>query len=76
MHGEGIFTWKDNRKYIGSYVNDKKEGYGEFTWPSGKVYKGNWKDGKQDGDGELFNTQTGEKLSGSWKRGSRLSSGI
>lgn len=40
MHGKGTFTWPDNRKYVGDYVNDKKEGYGEFIWPDGKVYKG------------------------------------
>jgi len=40
MHGKGIFTWSDNRKYVGEYINDKKEGYGEFFWPDGKIYKG------------------------------------
>ena len=47
MHGKGVFTWDDQRKYDGQYVNDKKEGYGEFYWPDGRVYKGNWKNGKQ-----------------------------
>ena len=23
MHGKGIFTWKDGRKYDGEYVDDK-----------------------------------------------------
>ena len=43
MHGEGEFTFIDGKKYIGTYVEDKKEGYGEFYWPDGKIYKGNWK---------------------------------
>lgn len=30
MDGNGEFTWPDGRKYIGSYVEDKKHGYGEF----------------------------------------------
>ena len=30
MHRYGVFTWPDGKKYIGQYVNDKKEGYGEF----------------------------------------------
>jgi hypothetical protein len=34
------------RRYVGGYINDKKEGYGEFFWPDGRLYKGNWKDGK------------------------------
>ena len=32
MHGKGIYTWPDGRKYEGSYVQDKKEGQGEYTW--------------------------------------------
>ena len=31
---------------LGSYVEDKKEGYGIFKWSDGKQYKGHWKDGK------------------------------
>lgn len=40
MNGYGVFTWPDGKKYIGHYVNDKKEGYGEFYWPDQKIYKG------------------------------------
>ena len=32
MHGKGIITWADGRKYEGEYKNDKKHGYGVFTW--------------------------------------------
>ena len=46
MNGKGVFIWKDGRKYEGSYVQDKKEGYGIFHWPDGRIYKGMWKGGK------------------------------
>ena len=46
MHGQGVFTWEDGRKYEGSYIDDKKEGNGRFTWPDGRVYEGMWKDGR------------------------------
>jgi len=42
MHGEGIFTWDDGRKYVGGYVDDKKEGHGIFSWPDGRTYEGGW----------------------------------
>ena len=42
MHGQGIFTWADGRKYIGMYQNDKKHGYGTFEWPNGRKYIGDW----------------------------------
>jgi len=43
-----LFLWQiDERKYNGSYVEDKKHGYGEFEWPDGRRYKGQWSNGKQ-----------------------------
>ena len=24
MHGKGVYTWKDGRRYEGDYYNDKK----------------------------------------------------
>jgi len=32
MHGKGVFTFKDGRKYSGDYVEDKKQGQGTFEW--------------------------------------------
>ena len=46
MHGRGIFTWADGRKYEGEYYDDKKAGHGVFTWPDGRMYDGLWKNGK------------------------------
>ncbi len=47
MHGKGIYTWKDGRKYDGEYHNDKKHGYGIYIWADGRRYEGEWKHGKQ-----------------------------
>ena len=46
MHGKGVYTWKDGRKYEGEYKNDKKDGHGVYCWADGKKYDGNWTDGK------------------------------
>ena len=46
MHGKGELIWKDGRKYIGNYENDKKHGQGEFHWSDGRIYKGEWAHGK------------------------------
>ena len=32
MHGTGVFSWSDGRKYKGDYVEDKKQGHGIFEW--------------------------------------------
>jgi len=40
MHGKGVFSWPDGRKYEGEYLEDKKHGYGMFRWNDGRVYEG------------------------------------
>lgn len=54
MHGNGVFTWQDGKKYEGGYVDDKKEGWGVFIWPNGKRYEGNWANGMQNGQGAFY----------------------
>ena len=46
MHGVGVLTWKDGKRYEGEFANDKREGEGTFTWADGRKYKGSWKNGK------------------------------
>ena len=53
MSGQGTYTWPDGRTYIGSYVNDKKEGFGTYFWADGRKFEGEWKDGKQHGEGKI-----------------------
>lgn len=40
MHGKGVFSWLDGRRYEGEYENDKKHGKGIFVWPNGSKYDG------------------------------------
>ena len=69
MHGKGVFKWRDNSEYEGSYVEGRKEGYGKFIYPSGKIYKGFWKEGKQDGTGISYEKIGIEMKRGLWKKG-------
>jgi hypothetical protein len=57
MHGRGVITWDDKRKYSGvkrnffknykkDYCEDKKHGFGVFEWPDGRKYMGKWLSGK------------------------------
>lgn len=36
MHGKGIYTWIDGRRYEGEYYNDKKHGFGNYIWADGR----------------------------------------
>ena len=71
MHGAGIFTWADGRKYDGEYFDDKKQGHGVFTWPDNRQYDGSWMNGKQEGVGIYYN-QKGEVRYGKWQNGKRV----
>ena len=46
MHGRGVYSWSDGRKYDGEYIDDKKHGQGTYVWADGRSYTGGWKDGK------------------------------
>lgn len=45
MHGFGIYTWKDGRRYEGSYNLNKKHGKGTYTYSDGSKYSGEWVEG-------------------------------
>lgn len=51
MHGEGVLTRSDGRRYEGSFVNDKPDGFGVQIWSDGAIHAGPWKEGKQHGIG-------------------------
>jgi hypothetical protein len=44
-HGYGEFKWFTGSKYLGNYVEDKKQGYGEMFWKDGSIYRGYWENG-------------------------------
>jgi len=71
MHGYGEFIWKDGKKYIGFYKNDKKEGFGIYYWEVlNKIYIGFWKNGKQEGLGKYI-TQD-KTILGLWRDGEKV----
>ena len=67
MDGNGKFTWEDGKTYIGSYVNDKKQGFGKLIWNNNKYYEGNWDNNKQHGEGLYF--LNGKVLKGTFRYG-------
>lgn len=86
MHGKGVYTWKDGRRYEGEYLNDKKhvdfksyylhsyfnnQGYGTYAWADGRKYVGEWKLGKQHGKGKYILLDNTIKT-GQWEDGKRI----
>lgn len=38
MHGKGTFSWPGGKKYVGCYIEDRKEGYGELYWQISNLF--------------------------------------
>lgn len=73
MHGRGIFTWEDGRRYEGEYFNDKKHGRGRYNWPDGRMYDGSFVDGQMDGFGLYRSAGPDSKdRMGEWSQGKRV----
>jgi Uncharacterized protein conserved in bacteria len=70
MHGKGVYTWKDGRRYEGEYQHDKKHGHGVYTWADGRKYDGPWAYGKQHGKGKYI-LPDGTVRIGLWDNGKR-----
>ena len=45
MHGYGVYTWNDKRKFEGSWSNCKQEGEGKYIDKNGNIKYGIWKNG-------------------------------
>ena len=82
MHGFGVYTWADGRRYegiankmlnadLGEYYLDKKHGKGMYSWADGRKYDGMWQNGKQHGEGRYVLSDGTERL-GVWKSGKRI----
>ena len=70
MNGEGTMVWHDNKKYTGSFQNDRRHGFGVITWPDGRSYEGMWAEGKQHGLGKFL--KDGITKYGEWNQGIKV----
>ena len=71
MHGHGVYTWKDGRKYDGQYFKDRKHGFGVYTWADGRQYEGQWENGRQHGEGNYWINASSKPRRGIWFEGKR-----
>lgn len=69
MHGSGVYTWQDGRKYEGAYAQNKKNGHGVYTYSDGSKYSGDWQDGVQHGSGAMVDAVNGNERIGTWANG-------
>ena len=74
-HGRGFFKWGDGEKYIGYWVNNKREGKGTNYYSNGNSYRGMFKNGKKEGRGR-YEWKNGDVYEGEWKNGMKEGQGI
>jgi len=67
-NGQGTYTYKDGKKYVGEWKGGKRHGQGILTSTKGYKYVGEFKDGKYNGQG-TFTTANGNKYVGAFKDG-------
>jgi hypothetical protein len=73
-HGRGVFKWEDGEKYIGYWINNKREGKGKIYYSNGNYYEGMFKDGKKEGIGR-YEWKNGDLYDGEWKNGVKEGNG-
>ena len=66
-HGTGAYFYMNGDKYVGEFVDYKKEGKGTFTWANGDSYCGYWQDDEYHGKGIL--NKDGIIKDGYWDKG-------
>jgi len=71
MHGYGVYTWKDGRRYEGQYLKDRKHGHGVYKWADGRMYDGQWENGRQHGEGTYWVKEDAKPRRGIWASGKR-----
>ena len=63
--GFGTYVFEKGQKYIGNWVQNKRNGIGTNYWPSGESYRGEFIDDKRNGEGIYFYAD-GSKHEGHW----------
>ena len=51
MDGQGEFVWPNGDRYIGQYINGKRNGLGDMEYGDGDIYRGAWRNGQYHGQG-------------------------
>ncbi|KAA6375436.1 MAG: putative radial spoke head 1 [Streblomastix strix] len=76
INGPGKYFWKNPiAKYVGSYMNHRKDGYGLMKYPDGSLYDGNFHVGKRHGEG-TYTYPNGDTYVGEWADGKKHGKGI
>jgi hypothetical protein len=68
------FMMCKNGKYIGFFVNEKKNGQGRMIYNNGDMYEGNWNNNKKSGFGKII-YNNGDIYEGEWENNKKDGNG-
>ncbi len=74
ISGEVRVEYFDGRRFEGTLIDGRKQGYGTHIWADGQKYSGVWKDDIQDGRG-TFTFANGDVYEGDFVQGERTGQG-
>ena len=70
-----IKEYENGNKYIGQFVNGKREGYGIMNFSNGGKYEGHWKNGLAEGKGIEY-YQNGDRFEGDYHEDEEHGQGV
>ena len=70
-----IKEYENGNKYIGQFVNGKREGYGIMYFSKGGKYEGHWKNGLAEGKGIEY-YQNGDRFEGDYHEDEEHGQGV
>jgi hypothetical protein len=73
--GHGTYIYAGGEKYVGDFVDGKRQGQGELTKTDGETYTGGWLNDVFSGQGTYI-WSNGAKYIGEWKEGVRDGYGV
>jgi|GEM_PF-416126 hypothetical protein len=74
-NGYGVYTFDSGEKYVGDWINGKRNGNGINTWANGEQFDGGWKEDKRHGYGKQIYTD-GEIKTGFWEEGTYIGTNV
>ena len=61
------YRYRDGRKYVGQFRENRRNGQGTFTLPNGAKFVGEYRDDKRNGPGTEYGPDGKLLQSGTWK---------
>ena len=59
--------YENGDKYVGDFLNNKRNGEGSYYYLNGSYFKGNWKNNLKHGKGKYYDKGNNMTVEGEWE---------